>query len=476
VNQGLGPGSVGFGLASLAGRSLKGSRQLLRIVGPAVLVSVGYIDPGNWATDLEGGARFGYRLLWVLVLSSTVAVLLQTISARLGIVSGKNLAQACRLGYSPRVNVALWALAEVGIIACDSAEVVGSAIALNLLFGLPLVLGASLTALDVLVVLILQHRRLAVLQLCIGGLLLAIAGCLSMEMWIVRPDPGELVRGLVPHLPPGALYTAVGILGATLMPHNLYLQSSLVSKSPLAARKGALRRSWLSTAIALNLALVLNVAILLLAAEAFSTRGLAVGDLREAHGLLAPLLGSSAAAALFAIGLLCAGQSATVTGTLAGQVVMEGFLHTRLPPVLRRGVTRCAAILPAVLVFASFGESGTTRLLIGSQVVLSMQLPFAIVPLLRLTASKAIMGTAANTPLTRYLAGACAVGVCAANALLLWKTFLDLEATNLMAARAFAAVSVAGVALLGWISFVPLRSDTEPAATTRTDQYRYRTS
>jgi len=459
--------------ASLGGRAAQRARPLLRYAGPAVLVSVGYIDPGNWATDLEGGSRFGYRLLWVLVASSTIAVLLQTLSARLAIITGKNLAQACRAAYSPRINAGLWLLAELGIIACDSAEVVGSAIALNLLFGLPLIVGAVLTALDVLVVLFLQHRRLAVLEQCIAGLLLTIAVCLGVELWLVRPAPSEFLHGLLPRLPPDALYTAVGILGATLMPHNLYLQSSLVSKSPPAERPAALRRSWITTAVALNIALILNVAILLLAAEAFSTRGLSVVDIRDAHRMLSPLLGTSLAAVLFAIALLCSGQSATVTGTLAGQVVMEGFLRTRLPPALRRAVTRCAAVVPAVVVFATIGESGTTRLLIGSQVVLSMQLPFAIVPLLRLTASATVMGVAANSLVMRTLAGACAVGVCAANAVLLWKTFLDLAAESSLAARAFAVICCAGIALLGWISFVPLRF--KPRLHTRrgAEQYRF---
>jgi manganese transport protein len=458
---------------SLSKRLAERGRLFFGLIGPAIMVSVGYVDPGNWATDLEGGSRFGYRLIWVLVASSTIAVLLQTLSARLGIVTGRNLAQACRAAYSPRVNVALWILAELGIIAMDGAEVVGSAIALNMLFGVPLMLGAILTALDVLLVLFLQHRQLPVLQLCIGGLLLTIAVCLSVEIWLVRPVAGELLGGLVPRLPPGALYTAVGILGATLMPHNLYLQSALVVKSPLHARPTALRRSWITTAIALNIALVLNIAILLLAAEAFATRGLSVVDLREAHRLLSPLLGTSAAAALFAVGLLCSGQSATVTGTLAGQIVMEGFLRTRLSPVLRRGLTRCLAVLPAVLIFSSFGESGTTRLLIGSQVILSLQLPFAIIPLLRFTASPALMGAAANSVLTRYGAGACAAGVCAANAILLWKTFLDLASTSSVAAEGFAIVCGAGAALLVWISLVPLRSKPKFAAARGSERFHY---
>ena len=470
------PDSSGGYRASLGRRLLASLRRLLLVCGPALLVSVGYVDPGNWATDLEGGSRFGYQLFWVLVASSAVAVVLQTLSAKLGIVTGTNLAQACRDAYSPRINLALWALAEFGIIACDSAEVVGSAIALNLLFGVPLWLGAGLTALDVLVLLVLQHRRLAVLQACVGGLLLAIAGCLGFELWLARPALGELVGGLVPRLPPGALFTAIGILGATLMPHNLYLQSALVSKSSAEQQPTALRRSWLTTAIALNVALVLNVAILLLAAATFSTRGLAVVDLRDAHRLLAPFLGSGLAAVLFAVALLCSGQSATVTGTLAGQIVMEGFLRARLSPVLRRGLTRCAAVVPAVVVFASVGESGTTRLLIGSQVVLSLQLPFAIVPLLRLTASPVLMGRAANAARTRYLAGACALGVCAANAVLLWKTFQDLAVQDALAAQAFAAVCVAGIGLLAWISVVPLRNSGTLAPPPRAPHYPYRVS
>jgi manganese transport protein len=423
-----------------------------------MLVSVGYIDPGNWATDLEGGARFGYRLIWVLVASSLIAVLLQTLSARLGIVTGKNLAEACRSAYSRRVNVALWALAEIGIIACDSAEVVGSAIALKLLFGVPLLLGATLTALDVLIVLALQHRRLAVLELIIGGLLLAIAACLGVEIWFARPQLKALLGGLVPVLPAGSLYAAVGILGATVMPHNLYLQSAFVEQSRSASRDRALRRSWVSTAVALNLALLLNLSILLLSAEAFASRGMVVVDLQDAHRLLAPLLGSSAAATWFAIGLLCSGQSATVTGTLAGQVVIEGFLRTRLSPLLRRGLTRCAAVLPAVLMFASVGESGATLLLVGSQVVLSLQLPFAIVPLLRVTASTKTMKGLENSQLLRYLGVVCAVAVCIANGLLLWKTFADLRTTSLLASEAFAVVCLAGMGFLGWISLSPLRT------------------
>ena len=448
------------------GSTLARIRRSATLLGPALLVSVGYTDPGNWATDLEGGARFGYGLVWVLVASSTMAIVLQTLSARLGIVSGVNLAQGCRLIYSPRVNAVLWLLAEIGIVACDTAEVVGSAIALNLLFGLPLVLGAILTALDVLVVLLLQHRRLPVLQALIAGLLLVIALCLAGEMWLVRPSPAALLQGLTPRLPAGALYTAVGILGATLMPHNLYLQSALVRKSTEPNPRRSLHQSWLSTALALNIALLLNIAILLLSAEAFSSRGLIVTDLRDAQRLLSPLLGSSLASVLFATGLLCSGQSATVTGTLAGQIVMEGFLETRLSPALRRLVTRCAAVVPAVVVLLTVGSNGMMPLLIGSQVVLSLQLPFAIVPLLRLTNYDRLMGAERSGRGMRVASACCAVAVCAANALLLYRTCLDLSALSAVAAGSFGALCLAGAGFLLWVLLVPLRGErsreTEP--------------
>jgi manganese transport protein len=444
------------------GRALPAStlariRRTLTLLGPALLVSVGYTDPGNWATDLEGGAKFGYGLVWVLVASSTMAIVLQTLSARLGIVSGLNLAQGCRQAYSPRVNAGLWVLAEIGIVACDAAEVVGSAIALNMLFGLPLVLGAILTALDVLVVLVLQHRRLAVLQAGIAALLLVIALCLAGEMWLVRPSPRALLDGLTPRLAPGALYTAVGILGATLMPHNLYLQSALVPKHVGDRPAGSLRQSWISTAVALNIALLLNIAILLLSAEAFSSRGLAVTDLRDAERLLSPLLGSSLASVLFATGLLCSGQSATVTGTLAGQIVMEGFLQTRLSPAVRRLLTRCAAIVPAVVVLVTVGSGGMMPLLIGSQVVLSLQLPFAIVPLLRLTSCRRLMGAELSGRRMRLASGACALAVCAANGLVVYRTYLDLSARSALIAGSFAALCLSGAGFLLWVLLVPLR-------------------
>jgi len=441
----------------------RGAGSRLRLLGPALLVSVGYVDPGNWATDLEGGSRFGHRLLWVLVASSAIAVLLQAQSARLGIASGKNLAEACRAAYSRRVNVSLWVLAEIGIVACDSAEVVGSAIALNLLFRVPLLVGTFLTTLDVLVVLALQRKRLAVLELLIGGLLAVVAVCLSAELWFARPSAQEFVRGLVPSLPAGAIATAVGIVGATIMPHNLYLQSALVDEWREWSPRTALRRSVMSTAIALNAALVLNAGILLLAAEAFGRHQIVVTDLRDAHRLLAPLLGSTLAAVLFAVGLLCSGQSATVTGTLAGQVVMEGFLGTRLSPIMRRALTRCAAILPAVIVIVSVGERGVSELLVGSQVVLSLQLPFAVVPLLRLTASKRLMKGMVSSVGVRRLAAAGALAIFAANSLLAWDIFAELSARNGLLGEAFAVLGGVGVVFLGWISLTPLRIPAETA-------------
>jgi manganese transport protein len=428
-------------------------------MGPATLVSVGYIDPGNWATDLEGGARFGYSLLWVLVASSFAATLLQTLSARLGLVSGHDLASACRMHYSPWVSRALWVLAELALIACDLAEILGSAIAIQLLFGLPLVAGSLLTVFDVFIILALQRRGMRWLESIVLALLSTIAGCLVLELFFARPPARSLAGGLVPHLQGESLYLAVGILGATVMPHNLYLHSSLVRKQTRGARSElprALRQSFFSTAIALNLALLLNAAILILSAAVFSSRGIGINDLREAHRLLTPIVGTSVSATLFAVALLCSGQSATISGTLAGQYVLEGFVRIRLSPVIRRSVTRALAVAPAVGVLAIAGESGTVNLLIASQVVLSLQLPFAIIPLLRMTNSVELMGRFQNSRLGRWAAAGCAAVVIAANAWLVARTVHDLQAQHPALALLLAAASLAGSGLLAWIGMVPL--------------------
>lgn len=432
----------------------------LAFLGPAILVSVGYMDPGNWATDLEGGARFGYGLLWVLVISSTVAILLQMLSARLGLVSGLDLATACRLHYPRGLAVTLWLLAELAIVACDMAEILGSAVALKLLFGIPMLTGTLLTVVDVFLIMAAQARGGRVLEGIVLAFLFGIALCLAAQLFVVAPSVQHLVRGIVPRLESGSLYVAIAILGATVMPHNLYLHSALVPRHDAHERSGALRRSDRSTALALNVALVINAAILMLAAAVFSSRGIVVVDLRDAHHLLRPLTGSALAAVLFALGLLCAGQSATMTGTLAGQVVMEGFMQMKLSPLPRRLLTRALAIVPAALVLATAGERGSMPLLVASQVVLSLQLPFAIVPLIRFTSSRGVMGSFATCRGLRCVAVLSALLVIAANTALVTHTILELRRSAPLGAVLLGAAAFLGLALLGYITLVPLRANT----------------
>jgi manganese transport protein len=384
-----------------ASRSGNPLRRLLSFVGPGYLVAVGYMDPGNWATDLAGGSAFGYTLLSVILISNLMAILLQSLAARLGIATGRDLAQACRAHYSRPVNMALWALCEGAIIACDLAEVIGTAIALQLLFGLPLVLGASLTALDVMLILLLQQRGFRYLEAFIISLITVIAVCFAIEMVIARPDWAGVARGFVPSAEiianPAMLYIAIGILGATVMPHNLYLHSSIVQtrrwEASPGGRREAVRFATIDSTVALSLALFVNAAILILAAAAFHTTGQTeVAEIQDAYRLLSPTLVVAAASTLFALALLASGQNSTITATLAGQIVMEGFLRLRLAPWLRRIVTRLIAIVPVVVVAWFYGESGTAQMLILSQVVLSLQLPFAVVPLVRFTTDRKLMG------------------------------------------------------------------------------------
>jgi manganese transport protein len=435
-------------------------RRRFALLGAATLVSVGYIDPGNWATDLEGGARFGYQLLWVLVVSGLIATLLQTLSARLGMVAGLDLAAACRVHYSKRLLLPLWLLAELAIIACDMAEVLGSAVALNLLFGLPLIHGALLTVCDVFLILALQRQGARSIELLVLGLVCTIGVCLGVQVWLARPALGPLTSGLVPRLNADSLYIAIGMLGATVMPHNLYLHSAIVPKLPAVSSPQrtarALRQGFVSTAAALAAALLLNASILIVAAAVFSTRGLEVSDLRDAHRLLTPVIGTGIASALFAIALLCSGQSSTITGTLAGQIVMEGFVNLRLPPALRRVLTRSIAIVPAVVVLAWAGESGTLPLLVASQVVLSLQLPFAIVPLIRFTSSRAIMGRFANSPWIKWLAVGCALLVIGANLALVGRSVLQWREQSPLLAHAALLIACLVFSLLLWISVTPL--------------------
>jgi manganese transport protein len=437
-----------------------GSRRRFAFLGAAALVSVGYVDPGNWATDLEGGARFGYQLMWVLVGSGLVATLLQTLSARLGVVTGLDLASACRAQYPKHLRLPLWVLAELAIIACDMAEVLGSAVALNLLFGLPLIAGALLTGLDVFVLLALQRQHARGMELLVTSLVLVIAVCLGAQLFWARPDLGSIAAGLKPSLDPNSLYIAIGILGATVMPHNLYLHSAIVPKGdPLAApqqRRRLLRKCFTSTAGALTVALLMNATILIVASSVFHTRHMEVNDLRDAHHLLTPLLGTSLASAFFAIALLCSGQSSTITGTLAGQAVMEGFLRWKLPLGMRRVVTRGLAIIPAVAVLAMVGEGGMMPLLLASQVALSLQLPFAVVPLVRFTNSSALMGRFANSLGVKLLAGLSALLVSGANAVLISTMVARWHESSPLLAYGVGALAAAAVLLLVWICLVPL--------------------
>jgi manganese transport protein len=373
-------------------------RKLLAFMGPAYLISVGYMDPGNWATDLAGGSQFGYTLLWVLLMSNIMAVLLQSLSARLGIVRGLDLAQACRESYPPVINYALYFLAEIAIIATDLAEVVGMAIGLNLLFNIPLIWGIIITFLDTFVLLFLINKGMRKMEAFILALVFIIGMSFLIEMFLAKPQISEIVKGFIPSIPnKDALYIALGIIGATVMPHNLYLHSSLVQtrkfKWNKKGIKEALKFNFIDSAIALNLAFFVNAAILILAAATFYKAGLyQVAEIQDAYKLLEPLLGSSLAPILFAVALIAAGQSSTITGTLAGQIIMEGFINFRIQPWVRRMITRLLAIIPAIIVILLFGVSYTGKLLVFSQVVLSLQLGFAVIPLIHFVSSKKNMG------------------------------------------------------------------------------------
>ncbi len=406
-------------------------RKLLAFAGPGYLVAVGYMDPGNWATDLAGGSRFGYALLSVILLSNLMAVLLQGLASKLGIVTGRDLAQACRDHYSPRVAFTLWVLCEVAIAACDLAEVIGTAIALNLLFDIPLSWGIGLTALDVMVVLYLQNKGFRVLEAMVIALVAVVGGCFLFELVISRPDVAAVARGFIPTTEiitnPEMLYIAIGILGATVMPHNLYLHSSIVQTRKYAetreGKREAVQFAFIDSTIALTFALFINAAILIVAAATFHTTGnTQVAEIQDAHKLLTPLLGVSGASAVFALALLASGQNSTLTGTLAGQIVMEGFLELRIRPWLRRLITRAIAIVPAALVAIFYGASGTARLLIFSQVVLSLQLSFAVFPLVRFTSDRAKMGEFVNSLGLRIAAYTVAAVISTLNVWLLYQT------------------------------------------------------
>ncbi len=404
-------------------------KRLFAFAGPAYLVSVGYMDPGNWATDLEGGARFGYQLVWVLLMSNAMAVLLQTLSARLGIVSGRDLAQACRENYPKPVAYALWILCEVAIAACDLAEVLGTAIGLNLLFGLPLIYGVIITGFDTMLFLVIQNFGIRKMEAFILMLVATIGGCFALEIFYAQPVWGDVMTGFIPRLTSESLYVAIGILGATVMPHNLYLHSALVQTRSVdqtdEGKEQACKMNLVDTAVALNAAFFVNAAILIVSAAVFFKNGIVVNEIQQAHDLLEPLLGTAAASILFAVALIAAGQSSTLTGTLAGQIVMEGFLKFRMRPVIRRLITRLIAIVPAVVVISIQGDEGSYGLLILSQVILSLQLPFAIIPLIQFTGDRTAMGKFVSKTWVKVLAWITAAIVVSLNGKLVVDFLID---------------------------------------------------
>ncbi len=406
-------------------------RKLLAYGGPGYLVSVGYMDPGNWATDLAGGSKFGYSLLSVILLSNLMAILLQVLCVRLGVATGRDLAQACRDNFSKPVSFCLWVLCEIAIAACDLAELVGSAIALQLLFGLPLAIGVCITALDVFVLLFLQHKGFRYIEALVITLITLIGGCFIAELIFAAPDLGSVFGGYIPQTEivrnPEALYLAIGILGATVMPHNLYLHSSIVQtrdwQDTPAKKREAIKFGTIDSTVALSLALFINSAILILAAAVFHTSGKHdVAEIQDAYKLLSPMLGVGPASAIFAIALLASGQNSTLTATMAGQIVMEGFLQLKLKPWARRLFTRLVAIVPALLAIVFFGEGSTTSLLIFSQVILSLQLSFAVIPLIMFTSDRRLMGEFVNPRWLKILAYAVATIIASLNVWLVVQT------------------------------------------------------
>ncbi|WP_420872707.1 Nramp family divalent metal transporter [Paenibacillus ehimensis] len=407
-------------------------KKFLAFAGPGYLVAVGYMDPGNWATDIAGGSLFGYSLLSVILISNLMAILLQALAGKLGIVTGRDLAQACRDHYSKPVSMMLWVLCELAIAACDLAEVIGSAIALQLLFGIPLLYGVMITVLDVLLVLLLQNKGFRYIETLVIVLIATIGACFAVEIFLSKPDIGGIARGFVPTAEivtnPAMLYIAIGILGATVMPHNLYLHSSVVQtrqfEQTTAGKRQAIKYATWDSTIALFFALFINAAILILSAATFHRAGLTeVAEINDAYQLLTPLLGTALGSILFGVALLASGQNSTLTGTLAGQIVMEGFLNFRMPSWLRRLITRLIAIIPAVIVTAIAGESGTAKLLILSQVILSFQLSFAVIPLVKFTSDKKKMGEFVNAPWLTLLSWIVAIFIAVLNIYLLYETF-----------------------------------------------------
>ncbi len=439
-------------------------RRLFAFSGPAYLVSVGYMDPGNWATDIAAGSKFGYALIWVLLMSNLMAILLQSLSARLGIVAGIDLAQGCRAMFGRKVGISLWLLCEVAIAACDLAEVLGSAIGLQLLFGLPLVAGVLITAFDTLLVLVLHGRGVRMLEAFIIVLITTVGLCMAVEIVLSKPEVAAIVGGMVPSLPgEGSLYLAIGILGATVMPHNLYLHSALVqsrriSHTPAGIRAG-IRFNIIDSVVALNGALLVNAALLVLAAATFFRAGYhEVAEIQQAHQLLAPLLGAAIAPIAFAVALIASGQSSTVTGTLAGQIVMEGFLQLRLRPIVRRLLTRGVAIVPALVVIIAFGEGATGDMLVLSQVVLSLQLSFAVIPLIHLVSDRRWMGQYAIGPRVQIASWLVAGTIATLNLKLVYDAMAGwLRGGGSYVWALWITIVPAAIALVGLLVYVTLR-------------------
>jgi len=448
-----------------------GWRQAFAFFGPAYLVSVGYMDPGNWATDLAGGSKFGYKLLWVLLMSNLMALLLQSLSSRLGIVRGRDLAQANRETYPRFVNFLLYILAEIAIISTDLAEVLGMAIGINLLTGLPLIWGVGITVFDTMLLLFLQRLGIRKMEAFIIGLVAIVAISFLVEIILAKPNPIEVVKGLVPAIPNStALYIAIGIIGATVMPHNLYLHSALVQTRKIQRTpdgiKQALKWNFIDSAIALNIAFLVNAAILILAATVFfSTGRTEVAELKEAHHLLDDLLGTSIAPILFAVALIAAGQSSTITGTLAGQIVMEGYLRLRINPWIRRLITRLLAIIPACIVIYLFGEDEVDSLLVLSQVILSLQLGFAIIPLIHFVSEKRTMGAFTIKPIVQFLAWLIASILVYLNGRMVVNEISEFftQTDNLFWKSLVILGALIFVSLLIYISFSPLFKKKKPA-------------
>lgn len=436
-------------------------RRMLAFAGPAYLISVGYMDPGNWATDLEAGAKFGYKLLWVVVISNLMAILLQTLSARLGIVTRRDLAQACRTEYPRAMSQALWVLSEIAIVACDLAEVLGAAIGLNLLFKIPLMVGVLLTAADTLLLLWFTRLGIRVIEAFVLSLIAMVAGCFAVEIFWAQPHLSEVMGGLLPRINASSLYVAVGILGATVMPHNLYLHSALVQTRRVGhsseEKRDACLFNFIDSVLALNGALLVNAAILILAAAVFFKNHIIVTEIQQAHQFLTPLMGTTMASVLFGLALICSGQSSTLTGTMAGQIVMEGFLQFRMRPWLRRMVTRCLAVVPAALTIAYAGDAASFQLLLLSQVILNIQLPFAVIPLVQFTNDSERMGEFSNRPWVKALAWAATIVILTLNIGLAWQQTTEwMAGGSLLAAAGAIVCAVALLGLLGTMLFWPM--------------------